>query len=225
MDKRVLPIPLTQLRGQRYLLWIFILVFASLGGSTASAQICCPAGCVQDSNRCVTIGTNQRSCPSWTCSSGANGSNSGSSGGTGSSGVGPPSVPPPPPCVPIPGTQAENDVVTNNCMASLTGSAQFVGCLFEDAAGRAEDQRTNMSCADRQAALAKQCRSRCATFAKSMTGVSCDYKSPDQRWQSAFGDIGGTMVGSAHVQDCGPPLKPHFSLITRLKNTLFDAFK
>lgn len=224
MNKRVSRILLASLggRGQRYLR-MFILTFACLGISEAVAQVCCPAGCVQNNNSCVTTGPNPRSCSPVACNPGSGGS------GGGSSGTGTVQAPPNPPqnqCFALQPTQVKIDDVTNNCVASLVANAQFVGCLFEDDAGRAEDKRTDLTCADRQAALAKQCRSRCATFAQSTTRLFCNYEGfIDQQWQAAFGDIGGNMVGSARVQDCGPPLKPHLSVFSRLWQALSRFFK
>jgi len=93
-------------------------------------------------------------------------------------------------------------------VAALVANAQLIGCLFEDAAGKAEDQRTGLTCPTRQAALAKQCRSRCVNFAKATTAQTCkeDQDFYDNAWKTSFGDIGGQTVGSARVKDCGPPL-------------------
>ena len=88
---------------------------------------------------------------------------------------------------------------TQRCVNALSGNAQFWGCLFEDAAGRAEDQRTDLSCPARKAALAKLCQARCRDFA-SMRDY-CTWEDSD--WTEAFGDIGGFMFGSANVDGCG----------------------
>jgi len=93
-------------------------------------------------------------------------------------------------------------------VGSLSSNAKFVGCLFEDDAGKAEDKRTGLTCVNRQAALAAQCRARCAKFAELTTNRFCKFDGwTDQQWQNAFGDIGGQVVGSAHVEACGPKLK------------------
>ena len=184
----------------RYLL---LLVFVSIFGLSTplSAQICCPAGCVQDSNRCVTTGPNPRTCNSVPCSGAAPGSSGGSGG---NSYVAP--ARPIPYCPFLNPTPASRDAATNQCVATLTGNAQFWGCLFEDDAGKAEDQRTGLSCADRQKALANQCRARCARFASYQSACIDGAVS----WQQAFGDIGGQTYGSARVDLCGPrlPSKP-----------------
>ena len=39
-----------------------VAIAVALMCQQASAQICCPSGCVQDGNSCVTIGANPRSC-------------------------------------------------------------------------------------------------------------------------------------------------------------------
>jgi hypothetical protein len=47
----------------RYLRVVILLSIFSFGmNATVFAQICCPAGCVQDANRCVTTGPNPRTC-------------------------------------------------------------------------------------------------------------------------------------------------------------------
>jgi hypothetical protein len=106
-------------------------------------------------------------------------------------------------------TKASQVDGVNKCVQDLTANAMFLGCLFEDDAGRAEDQETALTCADRQAAHAAQCRSRCERY------VSASYicKSRDQTWHDYFGDIGGNTVGSARVDLCGPPLKAKIGLI------------
>jgi hypothetical protein len=76
-------------------------------------------------------------------------------------------------CIPLNPTKAMVDAGTNKCVNDLTGNAQFWGCLFEDDAGRAEDQRTGLSCAERQAALAKRCLKRCAAYASYSTHTFC----------------------------------------------------
>jgi hypothetical protein len=187
----------------RYLL--LLVVISIFGLSTPlSAQICCPAGCVQDSNRCVTTGPNPRTCNSVPCS----GTPSGSSGGSGRDTYVVPSGPfPSASCLEVNPTPASRAAATNQCVAALTANAQLWGCWFEDDAGRAEDQRTGLSCADRQKALANQCQARCASFAA--TQRACLDRSA--YWQAVFGDIGGQMYGSARVDLCGPrlPTKRH----------------
>jgi len=56
------------------------LIFALVLASQASAQICCPSGCVQDGNRCVTIGTNPTACGTVPCPGGGPGPGGGGSG-------------------------------------------------------------------------------------------------------------------------------------------------
>src|SRR6187455_848228 len=99
----------------RYLL---LLVFVSIFGLSTplSAQICCPAGCVQDSNRCVTTGPNPRTCNSVPCSGAAPGSSGGSGG---NSYVAP--ARPIPYCPFLNPTPASRDAATNQCVATLTG--------------------------------------------------------------------------------------------------------
>src|SRR5262249_7228594 len=48
--------------------------------SHASAQICCPSGCVQDGNRCVTIGANPTACAAIPCPGGGGGQGGGGLG-------------------------------------------------------------------------------------------------------------------------------------------------
>ena len=81
--------------------------------------------------------------------------------------------------------------------------------LFEDDAGRAEDERTGLTCAARQAALASQCRSRCAVFAFASNRPWC-FDDPNRLWHNSFGDISGDVVGSARIEGCGPPLRDGF---------------
>jgi hypothetical protein len=184
-------------------LGLVILVLMCGLNTSVFAQICCPAGCVNDYNpaRCVTTGPNPRTCNSVPCGGSSQGSRGGSSG-TGS-GV----IYQPPPCTFWYQTQPARDAAASQCVAALTANAQFWGCLFEDNAGRAEDQRTGLSCADRQAALARQCQARCARYAQSMTTCS---GGADGGWQRSFGDIGGSTFGSARVDLCGPRLRSSF---------------
>lgn len=111
-----------------------------------------------------------------------------------------------PQCVKLFANKAAIDSETRRCVNVLSGNAQFWGCLFEDAAGRAEDQRTGLSCPARKAALAKQCGALCRNFASMRT--NCTDENND--WTEAFGDIGGFMFGSANVDLCGPPLASGF---------------
>jgi hypothetical protein len=144
----------------RYLRLVILLSIFSFGlNATVFAQICCPAGCVQDANRCVTTGPNPRPCNSVPCRPGSPGTGGGSSGG----GV---VIFPGPNCFLLNRTPAARDARTNQCVADLRGRAQLWGCMSEDDAGRAEDLRTGLTCPDRQAALANQCRARCAKFAR-----------------------------------------------------------
>jgi hypothetical protein len=105
-------------------------------------------------------------------------------------------------------SQAALDAETAACVNSLSANAQIVGCFFEDETGKREDLRTGMTCPDRQAALAKQCRAKCAQFSEVYHRQLCDPLAvKDEFWKATFGDIGGTTYGSAKVQACGPPLK------------------
>jgi hypothetical protein len=192
----------------RYLrLAILLSIFGFGFNTTAFAQICCPAGCVQDANRCVTIGPNPRSCNTVQC-------RPGSSPGGGSGGGAPAVIFPRPTCFLLNRTPAARDARTNQCVADLRGRAQLWGCLFEDDAGRAEDLRTGLTCPDRQAALANQCRARCAKFA--MWEGSC--RSTDQVWQEFFGDIGGDRYGSARIDVCGPRLRSNPRYVSQIRN-------
>lgn len=56
------------------------VVFSLVLASQASAQICCPSGCVQDGNHCVTIGANQTACATVPCPSGGSGPGGGAPG-------------------------------------------------------------------------------------------------------------------------------------------------
>jgi hypothetical protein len=193
----------------RYLKLVILFLAYALT-PPAFAQTCCPAGCVQDApNKCVTTGPVQNSCGNtFTCPPGS-GSPSGGTHGPGTPGVGPPSIPFAPQCGAINPTKAAVDDATNKCVSDLIGSATFVGCFFENDAGRAEDERTGLSCPARQAALARQCRNRCAAFAFASTRPWC-FDDPNSLWHNAFGDISGDIVGSARVDLCGPPLRDSF---------------
>src|SRR5262245_21009909 len=192
----------------RYLRLVILLSIFGFGfNTTVFGQICCPAGCVQDANRCVTIGPNPRTCNSVPCTGGPQRPGGPPVGG----GV---VHFPPPPCILLNRTQAARDAVTNQCVADLRGRAQLWGCLFEDDAGRAEDLRTGLSCPDRQAALASQCRARCAKFA--MWEGTC--RSRDQAWQEFFGDIDGSAYGSARIDLCGPRLRSSPAVRLQIRN-------
>src|SRR6202022_4338184 len=157
----------------RYLkLAILILAYALI--SPAFAQTCCPAGCAPEANRCVTTGPLWTRCIPIACAGGSRRPSAGSSGPTSEhrksavparplrtarTYVAPRQIPPH--CPLMNPTKAQVDEATNQCVNALTGSAQLRGCFFENDADRAEDKRTGLSCPDRQAALAKQCRKRC----------------------------------------------------------------
>ena len=99
-------------------------------------------------------------------------------------------------------TNAEQQAATERCVSVLSADTQVIVCLFEDDAGRAEDDRTGLSCASRQAALAKQCRNRCAHWA--FGSNNCNNRDTD--WQTAFGDFDDSsaqIFGSARVALCG----------------------
>jgi hypothetical protein len=191
------------------------LAWVCLAAPEASAQVCCPIGCVQNNGACVVNGS-QQSCSTVPCnppSGKGSGSSSGGTGTGGGVGVSPPLIPGfTPICVEQEPTQAIVDARTNSCVATLVANAQFVGCLFEDAAGKAEDKRTGLSCPARQAALARQCRARCATFAKDLSRQTCiTDEFLNGRWFVAFGDLGGQVFGSANVAGCGPRLMTKLS--------------
>jgi hypothetical protein len=182
---------------------LVVLVFAYGLITPAFAEICCPNGCSQDANRCVYNGT-QNTCPQSPQST-CGGSSGGSSGGANPPGT--PQVTSPNiggrDCVWLNPTKASLDAATNKCVSDLSKSAQVFGCFFEDDAGRAEDERTGLSCPARQAALANQCRSRCVSFAS----YSTNCKDANDVWHDYFGDISGDIVGSARVDLCGPKLR------------------
>src|SRR5262245_9455542 len=183
-----------------------LLLVCSCAGE-GLAQVCCPKDCVQKDNGCVTTGANPLVCNRVPCSPSPTGSGGGGGGG-GHRAVTPPNTAPGPECVTIPKKQAKIDEATNQCVASLVANAQLIGCLFESDEGKAEDKRTGLTCPERQAALARQCRARCATFAEISTTRFCPgERYIDTQWQDTFGDLGGQMVGSARVEGCGPPLK------------------
>jgi len=62
------------------------VIFSLVLASQASAQICCPSGCVQDGNRCVTIGANPTACAAIACPGGG-GSQGGGGAGSGKRGA------------------------------------------------------------------------------------------------------------------------------------------
>jgi len=187
---------------------MLVLVLACAAAPEASAQFCCPAGCVQNNNSCVTTGANPRACQTVPCtSSGSSGSGSGSSGGGGTV-LQPISPPQPATCFEVQPTQATINEVTNQCISSLVANAQLIGCLLEDDVGKAEDKRTGLTCAQRQGALARQCRTRCADFAQRVTRTVCTTDGFfDEQWFVSFGDLEGKVFGSARVAGCGPRLK------------------
>jgi len=108
-------------------------------------------------------------------------------------------------------TKAQVDEATNQCVNSLTRSAQLRDCFFEDDAGRAEDKRTGLSCPDRQAALAKQCLKRCANYASDSAHLVCAGSYPNTVWHISFGDISADTGTSARVDLCGPLLRSIFA--------------
>jgi hypothetical protein len=173
----------------------------------AAAELCCPAGCVQNGNGgCVSTGAAPHVCGKVTCSGGNVGSGGGGGGGGGTTprGQGPVT----PTCSATGATAAADASVAAKCVAALTANAQLLGCLLEDDAGKREDKRTGLTCAQREAALAKQCASRCETFAHLSVDNYCPYEGYTERmWQIAFGDLAGPAVGFARVDGCGPPLR------------------
>lgn len=56
------------------------VIFSFVLASHASAQVCCPSGCVQDGNRCVTIGANPTACAVIACPGGGSGAGGGAPG-------------------------------------------------------------------------------------------------------------------------------------------------
>jgi hypothetical protein len=197
-----------------------ILVWAYGLISPAFAQTCCPAGCAPEANRCVTTGPLWTRCIPVACAESSRSPSAGSSGPTPSTEkapalyarrstyVAPRQIPPP--CPLMNPTKAQVDEATNECVNALTVRAQLRGCFFEDNAGRAEDQRTGLSCPDRLAALAKQCRTRCANYASDTTHLVCTGSYPNTVWHISFGDISGETADSARVERCGPRLRNTF---------------
>ena len=106
-------------------------------------------------------------------------------------------------------TPASQIAGVDKCVQDLTQNAMFLGCFFEDDAGRAADKYTALTCPGRQAALAAQCRSRCERYV-SASNICINR---DQTWHDYFGDIGGNTVGSARVDLCGPPLKAKIGIV------------
>ena len=191
----------------RSIVHVAVLLGWLLAMGPAVAQICCPSGCVQNNNGCVTTGPNPRTCNIVPCTGGAGGPPVG-----GTTGGGGGQFPPEPPiggqCASTTPTSAQLSAATSKCMTALKSNAELVGCLFEDDAGKAEDQRTGLTCPQRQAAMAAQCQSRCSTFAQETAATWCVNPGYiDDAWKRVFGDIGGEKVGSARVKDCGPPIK------------------
>jgi hypothetical protein len=202
--------------GMRYLkLPILVLAYALI--SPAFSQTCCPEGCAPEGNRCITTGPLWTRCIPIACA-GDSRRPSGESAGparkhraavrtrplrTARTYVAPPQIPPQ--CPLMNPTKAEIDEATNQCVNTLTGSARLRACFFEDDAGRAEDQRTGLSCPERQAALAKQCLKRCADYAANTTHLGCAGSYPNTVWHISFGDI--SAAGTARVEFCGPRLK------------------
>lgn len=197
--------------------YLCLLVFVWAFGLTApvSAEICCPSGCVVDVDRCVTTGTNPKICGSVVCSSTSTNSPGGQQpGGTGRRYSVPIGTPPGetiPVCYASYPDSGSRDTATDDCVKQLIGGAGVLACIFEDDAGRAEDRRTGLSCLDRQTALAKQCRARCANFAK----LKDTCRSHDEVWEQSFGDINGFIYGFARVDLCGPRLKRRFDIQER----------
>ena len=204
--------------GVRYLkLLILVLAYALI--LPAFAQTCCPAGCAQEANRCVTTGPLWTRCIPIACA-GSSQRLSGSPGPTrehrqsavlasplrtARTYVAPRQIPPE--CPLMNPTKAQVDEATNQCVNALTRSAQLRDCFFEDDAGRAEDKRTGLICPDRQAALAKQCLKRCANYASDTTHLVCTGSYPNTVWHISFGDISGDTGDSARVDLCGPRLR------------------
>jgi hypothetical protein len=205
-------------KGMRYLK-LLILVLASALISPAFAQTCCPAGCAPDANRCVTTGPLWTTCIPLACAGISRRPSAESAGPTrehrtavlarpvrtARTYVAPRQIPPQ--CPLMNPTRAQVDEATNQCVNALTGSAQFQGCFFEDDDGRAEDERTGLSCPDRQAALAKQCLKRCADYASDTSHLMCAGSYPNTVWHISFGDISGDNGDSARVDLCGPRLR------------------
>jgi hypothetical protein len=208
------------MRGRPGVLKLEVLVLAYAVMSPTLAQTCCPAGCAPEADRCVTTGPPWTKCTPIACAGGSRMPSAGSSPEqpsehrksaaaagplrTARAYVTPRQIPSE--CPLMNPTKAQIDEATNECVKELTDTAQVWGCLFEDDAGRAEDKRTGLSCHDRQAALAKQCRKRCANYASDTSHLVCTGSYPNTVWHISFGDVSGDTRGSAHVDLCGPPL-------------------
>ena len=202
----------------RYLKLVILVLI-----SPALAQTCCPDGCAQEANRCVTTGPLWSKCTPIPCAGDSPRPSGESAGPTREQRTAVLAPPPrtartyvaprqiPPQCPLMNPTKAQVDEATNQCVNTLTGSAQLRGCFFEEDAGRAEDKRTGLSCPDRQAALAKQCLKRCANYASDTTHLVCTGSYPNTVWHISFGDISGDTGDSARVDLCGPPLRSIFA--------------
>jgi len=151
---------------------ILVLAYALI--SPAFAQTCCPAGCAQEGDRCVTTGPPWTRCIPIACAGGSGRPSAGTSDPTGEhrknavlarplrtarTYVVPRQIPPQ--CPLMNPTKAQVDEATGQCVNALTGSAQLRGLFFRGRCRQGEDKRTGLSCPDRQAALAKQCLRRC----------------------------------------------------------------
>jgi hypothetical protein len=189
----------------RYLRLVILVSIFGFGLNTAAFAVCCLSGCVDNGRGgCWHIGTFNYCAPTFPSSCQGPGTGGGSGGSSTGSPVwvdNQPSQPPPCPFLRL--TKADRDAATDQCVEALSASARLIGCAFEDAAGKAEDQATGLSCPTRQAALASQCRSLCASFA--VSEKSCQWR--DDTWQSVFSRIGGFAYGSARVDLCGPPIR------------------
>lgn len=185
----------------RHIKWFALLLVFGFNG--AMAQVCCPPACVQNGNGCVTSGPTPAACAPVACSWGSSGS--GSSGGGTSGGVvfgGTPG------CIPPNAMDDQVKKDADKCVADLTATAEFWGCLFEDEVGKAQDKALNMTCAQRKAAYAAECSARCQKFALNHDNIcQSQAKGIDGFWQDAFGDLGGTKYPAARVEGCGPPPK------------------
>jgi hypothetical protein len=190
----------------RYLRLVILVSIFGFGLNTAVFAVCCPGGCVENGyGGCWLNGTNNYCAPtSLSSCQGSSGSSGGGSGGRGGGVVYPP--PQPPGCVYLNKNTTAVWRAIRRCVKALSASAQRFGCSLEDATGRAEDQRTGLSCPARQAALASQCEARCWTFAVHQN--NCE--SEDDLWRGVFGGIGGFSYGFARVDLCGPRLRSGF---------------
>ena len=186
---------------------ILISIFGLALNSSVFAQVCCPNGCSPNGYGGCWFNGTTNSCNRISCQTPP--PSSGGSAGSGQKGAAP--IIPPQYCPRSYPTPATRDAATNRCVDTLSGNAMLWGCWFEDAAGRAEDQRTGLSCPDRQKALANQCRARCAAYVASLTAC----KDTGVEWQRVFGDIGGSVPGSARVDLCGPRLRTSIGNLIR----------